>query len=287
MTKVEILMNRYYDAAEKYRKAINSAGSLRPDEDMTGPKVPISRHPPYLMEKLVRDDTVNQFVLEKVPFSALIAPVEYDLHASEEGRGDSILSLLGFSTDASEFNAKYGVSDGIDVPVASMPESFINGDLANMLLTINDESLIDKKFSTKCEELTDFIFDFDKLAQDIPTNYWPQVRAGEKVMREFIECAKIHEIFSNVFSAFGVNPRRITDGTSIYYGNNPLLSVKDYVSNSNVTIPKYLSVIEIAGEQVRVIDPPFDLKQFFNVQVIKRKVTLPEFFSALSFRSLT
>jgi hypothetical protein len=106
-------------------------------------------------------------------------------------------------------------------------------------------------------------------------------------MREFIECAKIHEVFSNVFSAFGVNPRRITGSISIYYGNNPLLSVKDYVSNSNVTIPKYLSVVRIAGEQVRVIDPPFDLKQLFNRQVIRRKVTLPEFFTALSFRSLT
>jgi hypothetical protein len=107
------------------------------------------------------------------------------------------------------------------------------------------------------------------------------------MMREFIECAKIHEIYSNVFSAFGVNPRRVTDSTSIYYGNNPLSSVKGYVSNSNVTIPKYLSITELAGEQVRVIDPPFDLKQLFNRQIIKRKVTLPEFFTALSFRSLT
>lgn len=171
MTKIQILMNRYYDAAEKYRAAVDSAGRLRPDEDMTGPKVPISRHPPFLMEKLVRDDTVNQFVTERVPFSALLAPTTYDLHASEEGRGDSILSLLGFSTDASEFNAKYGVADIIDVPTVAMPESLINADLFEKVFAINDESLTDKKFSTKCEELVDFIFDFDKLAQDIPTSY--------------------------------------------------------------------------------------------------------------------
>jgi hypothetical protein len=78
MVEVQILMNRYYDAAEKFRKAASSAGALRPDEEM--PKgTPISRHPPYLTEKLVRDDTVNQFVTEAVPFSALLAPTDYNL----------------------------------------------------------------------------------------------------------------------------------------------------------------------------------------------------------------
>ena len=141
MVEVQILMNRYYDAAEKFRRAANSAGALRPDEEV--PKgTPISRHPPFLTEKLVRDDTINQFVTEPVPFSALVAPTDFDLYKS-----------TGIA-DASEFNRRYGVTDIIDVPAVEMPKSLIEADLFEQVFAINDESLTDKKFVTKCEELT-------------------------------------------------------------------------------------------------------------------------------------
>jgi hypothetical protein len=208
MVEVQILMNRYYDAAEKFRHQANLAGALRPEEDMLMKGTPISRHPPVLTEKLVRDDTINQFVTEPVPFSALVAPTDYNLYES-----------TGIA-DASEFNAKYGVVDVIDIPAVQMPESLIKADLFEQVFAINDETLVDKKFSTKCEELVSWIFnDFDKLAQDIPTSYWPQLRAGEKPMREFIQAAKIHEIFSRIFLVYGINPRQKPVSPSDCSGN--------------------------------------------------------------------
>lgn len=155
MVEVQILMNRYYDAAEKFRKAASSAGALRSSEKMDK-GTPISRHPPVLMEKLVRDDTVNQFVTESVPFSALLAPTDYNLFASKENAGDSVLTTIFGNkiADATEFNERYGVADVIDVPTVEMPKSLINADLFEQVFAINDESLIEKKFSTKCEELT-------------------------------------------------------------------------------------------------------------------------------------
>lgn len=141
MEEVQLLMNRYYDASEKFRLQAKTAGALRPSESMLEKGIPISRHPPVLMEKLVRDDTINQFVTEPVPFSALIAPIDYDLYGS-----------TGI-TDASEFNRKYGVTDEIPSYEIEMPKSLIEADLFEMVFAINDESLTDKKFSTKCEEL--------------------------------------------------------------------------------------------------------------------------------------
>jgi len=141
MIEVQILMNRYYDAAEKFRRAASSAGALRSDEEMPE-GTPISRHPPYLTERLVRDDSINQFVTEPVPFSALVAPTDYDPYES-----------TGIA-DASEFNRKYGVADIVDVPAVQMPKSLIEAALFEQVFAINDESLADKKFVTKCEELT-------------------------------------------------------------------------------------------------------------------------------------
>jgi hypothetical protein len=211
MVEVQILMNRYYDAAEKFRKAASTAGALRPAEEI--PKgTPISRHPPYLTEKLVRDDTINQFVTEPVPFSALVAPTDYNLYES-----------TGIA-DATEFNRKYGVVDIIDVPAVEMPKSLIEADLFEQVFAINDESKPDRKFVTKCEELTAWIFDFDKLAQDIPTSYWPQLRAAEKPMREFIQTAKIHEIFSRIFTIYGINPRLKPVSPSDCSGNTLVVS---------------------------------------------------------------
>lgn len=116
---------------------------------------------------------MNQFVTEAVPFSALIAPTDYNLYASKDDAGDSVLTTLFGNkiADATAFNERYGVTDIIDVPAVEMPKSLIDADLFEQVFAINDESLLDKKFSTKCEELTAWIFDFDKLAQDIPTSY--------------------------------------------------------------------------------------------------------------------
>jgi hypothetical protein len=156
MVEVQILMNRYYDAAEKFRRAASSAGALRPDEEMLIKGTPISRHPPFLTTKLVRDDTVNQFVTEPVPFSALLAPTDFNLYESKGDAGDSVLTTLFGSkiADATEFNERYGVTDVIDVPTVEIPKSLINADLFEQVFAINDESLQGKKFSTKCEELT-------------------------------------------------------------------------------------------------------------------------------------
>jgi hypothetical protein len=196
MEEVQKLMNRYYDASEKFRKQADAAGRLRPDAEAMPKGTPISRHPPFMMEKLVRDDSINQFVTEPVPFSSLIAPIEYDLYRS-----------TGI-TDASEFNRKYGVADVVDTHVVEMPKSLIEADLFEMVFAINDETKTDKKFSTKCEELVDWMFnDFDRIAQDIPQDYWPQLRAAEKPVREFIRVAELHSTFSKVFEAFRLNPR--------------------------------------------------------------------------------
>lgn len=149
MVEVQRLMNLYYDASEKFQKSAKEAGALRDTASMA--KKPISYHPSHLKEVLVRDDTVNQFVTERMPFSALVAPIEFDLHKSEEGRGDSFLSLLGFSSDASEFNAKYGVSDGIDVPPVTLPKSLVEATLFEQVFAINSDE--GRSVASKCEGL--------------------------------------------------------------------------------------------------------------------------------------
>lgn len=45
-------------------------------------------------------------------------------------------------------------------------------------------------------------------------------------MREFIQTAKIHEIFSRIFTIYGLNPRLIPDSLSDCSGNTPEPLVK-------------------------------------------------------------
>jgi hypothetical protein len=104
-------------------KKLNKARRLAMKEGMKMVR-PVSQHPPYLTEVLVRDDTINQFVTEQVPFSALVAPIDYNLYQS-----------TGI-TDATEFNRKYGVTDVVDSPVIQMPESFKQGILTQSLMDI-------------------------------------------------------------------------------------------------------------------------------------------------------
>lgn len=168
MIEVQRLMNLYYDASERFQKSAAEAGALRPkSSSMTGK--PISFHPSHLKEVLVRDDTVNQFVTEQMPFSALTAPISFDLHKSEEGRGDSFLSLLGFSSDASAFNAKYGVADVVDVPSVTLPKSLVEATLFEQVFAINSDDTM--PLAVKCEKLVSWVFKFDELASEIPPNY--------------------------------------------------------------------------------------------------------------------
>lgn len=102
-------------------------------------------------------------------------------------------------------------------------------------------------------------------------------------MKEFIECAKIHEIFSHVFSAFGVNPRRITDITSLYYGNTPSVSVQGYDSSSMQTIPKFLSLVALEDSPRTVEVRNESLRSFILGLRVKRVVSIPEFFNSHRF----
>jgi hypothetical protein len=87
MVEVQSLMNRYYDASEKFQQAAKECGSLRPKQaKFLGPK-PISYHPPVLKDVLVRDDSINSFVTEELPFSALVAPIEFDLYEAQPKSG--------------------------------------------------------------------------------------------------------------------------------------------------------------------------------------------------------
>ena len=45
-------------------------------------------------------------------------------------------------------------------------------------------------------------------------------------MREFIQTAKIHEIFSRIFTIYGLNPRLIPESPSDFSGNTPEPLVK-------------------------------------------------------------
>lgn len=45
-------------------------------------------------------------------------------------------------------------------------------------------------------------------------------------MREFIQTAKIHEIFSRIFTIYGINPRLIPESPSDFSGNTPEPLVK-------------------------------------------------------------
>lgn len=229
MTKVQVLMNRYYDAAEKFRDAANKAGALRPDEDMTGPRIPISRHPPYLTERTEVDPGTNSVFKSRLSFKHLISPIDWEVHDETKG-GEGLNWFLRLNLNYSH------LSKSVDrEPVVILPDSLIKGDLFEQVFAINDESLVGKTYRDKVIELTDWIMDFDKLAQDIPTSYWPQLRAGEKQMREFIECAKIHEIFSSVFRAFGVSPRSKPDQVLVNSGNTPF-------ADSNIVLSKSLEL---------------------------------------------
>jgi hypothetical protein len=270
MVEVQILMNRYYDAAEKFRKQAESAGALRPEEDMRVKGIPISRHPPYLRKALVRDDAINQYVAEPVPFSTLVAPIDFDVDETAGGW-----------TDARAFNERYGLVDTIHHPVVVMPESLIKADLFEQVFAINDESLTDKLFSTKCEELTQWIFDFDKLAQDIPTSYWPQIRAGEKPMREFIQTAKIHDIFTTVFRAFKLNPRSISGIARDCSGNTPYPDLNQSLSSYS-PLPVELSLVPIREPLFGdiMVDALRRLKQGW---VVTRVEQSPVYFTSRSF----
>lgn len=117
---------------------------------------PISQHPPFLTEVLVRDDAINQFVTEPVPFSVLIAPIEYNLYES-----------TGIA-DATAFNRKYGVVDAVHTPVIVPPQVVRD----HVLI----QSLSDIGASMKSEEeksilLLQWLFDFDKIASLIPSSY--------------------------------------------------------------------------------------------------------------------
>jgi len=89
MSEVQHQLNRYYKAATAYKKAIEITGKLRePFQPFDGK--PISYHPSHLTEVLVRNDSLNQFFTEQVPFSALLAPIEFDIHHSDLDRVDTV-----------------------------------------------------------------------------------------------------------------------------------------------------------------------------------------------------
>lgn len=47
------------------------------------------------------------------------------------------------------------------------------------------------------------------------------MRAGEKLMREFVKVADLHEKISRIFQAFKLNPRSNLESTKSLYGNTP------------------------------------------------------------------
>lgn len=117
---------------------------------------PISQHPPFLTEVLVRDDSINQFVTEPVPFSVLVAPIDYDLYES-----------TGIA-DATEFNRKYGVVDYVHTPVVKLPKAVRDHDLIQSLSDIRTTQMSEKDKTLK---LLEWIFNFDNVASLIPSSY--------------------------------------------------------------------------------------------------------------------
>jgi hypothetical protein len=174
------LLRRYIEAYKRYIESIEVTGTIYSMEKYlssrmikestpelrkvriplakTGKLVrPISQHPPFLTEVLVRDDSINQFVTEPVPFSVLVAPIDYDLYES-----------TGIA-DATEFNRKYGVVDYVHTPVVKLPKAVRDHDLIQSLSDIRTTQMSEKDKTLK---LLEWIFNFDNVASLIPSSYW-------------------------------------------------------------------------------------------------------------------
>lgn len=180
---------RYYKAAEKYSKAIESTGSLRePFSPMAGK--PLSYHPSHLTEVTEVDPGSNQTFKSRLSFKHLIAPMDWEVHDETKG-GESLSWFLRLNMNFSH------LSKAVDrEPVVQLPRSLKDHDLAKGFMEINHS--MDPMF-IKCYKALDWLFSYDDIASEIPMDYWPTHRVDDKPLREFLMVTKWHDAFSRHF----------------------------------------------------------------------------------------
>lgn len=64
-------------------------------------------------------------------------------------------------------------------------------------------------------------------------------------MREFIQTAKIHEIFSQIFTVFDINPRLVPESPSDFSGNTPEPLVKREHPSQDPNSPQCTQIVPV------------------------------------------
>jgi hypothetical protein len=166
MSEVQHQLNRYYKAATTYKAAIERTGKLRPvGTDFSGK--PISYHPSHLTEvyyNRVHHDfrgVTTTLYKDRIPFSALLAPIEYDIY---EGSQEYLEPYLLSEEQKSLANEIEFAS----VPVAELPLSLREFHLHTQVQEINMSPVT---YDIKCYKLLEWLFAYDDIASEIPTDY--------------------------------------------------------------------------------------------------------------------
>lgn len=250
------LLTRYADALARYKQSIEVTGQiydmdhyLRHRMLKESPKHmkkiriplakqgklvrPLSQHPPVLREALVRNDRTNSFYTEPVPFSTLVAPVDFDPHAasvadiSNAGTFGWVFNLLlpksaqaWLSSEITSFNRDYGLVDIVHTPVTELPECITSEELNRTLFYAN---LPIHSPETKVKLLLEWLFNFDKIASQIPSEHWPQYRVLDKTIREFLTVTEWWEEATKPFFKHRLNARLKLDNRKS--GNTPIVAL--------------------------------------------------------------
>jgi len=242
MMRVEILkivrqlMTRYEDALDRYRRSIEVTGAIYDEEHYlkhgllkdSPPNLrklriplakegklvrPLSQHPPYLTERTEVDPGTNSVFKSKISFKHLVAPIDWEVHDETQG-GESLSWFLRLNMNYSH------MSKSVDrEPVQLLPKSARDRILLSKILKLTGQW--DSRVAVA--ELLDWLFNFDKYAAEIPSNYWPQYRVMDKPTREFLMVTEWHEKFTRIFQIYGCSPRLKSEmGLS---GNTPVTAL--------------------------------------------------------------
>lgn len=250
------LLTRYSEALERYKQSIEVTGQiydmdhyLRHRMLKESPKSlrkvriplaksgklvrPLSQHPPYLREALVRNDRKNSFHTEPVPFSTLVASTDFDpfeasaYDITNAGIFGWVYNLLipkswqkWMAREISTFNRDYGVVDLVHKPVVTLPECITSEELNRTLFYAN---LPIHPPIKRVKLLLEWLFNFDKIASQVPSEHWPQYRVLDKTIKEFLTVTEWWEEATKPFFKHRLNPRLKLDNK--LSGNTPIVAL--------------------------------------------------------------
>jgi hypothetical protein len=139
--------------------------------------------------------------------------MDWEVHDETKG-GESLSWFLRLNMNFSH------LSKSVDrEPVVQLPRSLREHDLQKKFLEINHST---EPYFTKCYKALDWLFSYDDIASEIPTDYWPTHRVSERPIREFLMVVKWFEMFQKPFhhKSWSFSPR--LPAPVLDSGNTPL-----------------------------------------------------------------